>query len=329
MKQLFTTITFLCLMTVFAIAQTNVKLEFNHKQGSQDLKLNQVSATTGGESYNAYRLEYYIAEVALEHDGGQITALDSFWILVNALNPATYDLGQFNITNFEAIYFSIGVQQAFNHLDLNKWPVSHPLGPKSPSMHWGWSAGYRFFAMEGKCGSSVNYVYEFHSLGDQYYFDQRIETAGADVAGDLVITLNADYDRVFDGLTLGTGLIEHGNFPKNIITLENLRDRVFTSYEGNGNSLSPIVGLNDVNQIARTVIYPNPSAGVINIASDNLDLTNADLIVYDYMGKVIFQKEMNSWNGLESINIDQNGFYVLSIDRDGKELIRETIAISK
>lgn len=290
------------------IAQKTVKLKINHKQGTSAFVINQSSKNSLDEDYNANRLEYYMSELTLEHDNGIITEIDSFWILVDVKGASTFDLGQFNITKLEAIHFSIGVEQSFNHLDPSQWMSGHPLAPRSPSMHWGWTAGYRFFAMEGKCGSSLNNTYEFHSLGDNYYFDQRIETSGVDDNGDLLITLNANYDRVLDDVELGTGKVEHGEFPLNVLTLQNIRDYVFTSLEGNGNSLSTVGILENVST-SEISIYPNPSMdGKINIDGGDVDLSQTVIAVYDQTGRLVYQEQNKNWNGIKSIEIVNPGW---------------------
>lgn len=315
--------------SISAIAQTNVKLDINHLQGSQNLAILQPSTTGGGESYNATRLEYYMAEFKLEHDGGSITEIDSFWVLVNGFIPSIIDLGQYNITNLEAIHFSIGVEQPVNHQDPSKWPNGHPLSPKSPSMHWGWAAGYRFFAMEGKCGSSLPYTYEFHCLGDNYYYQQRIETAGSDDNGDLLVTLNADYDKVWESITLGTGLIEHGEFPLNIQFLQNVRDFVFTSEEGNRNSLSPVVGIEEATLQNVIEVYPNPSSvGKVFVKSTE-DLSGSVLRVNDLSGRLITEEFINEFRGVTELEIPTNGFYLLQIVRDNNVLARKQIIVKK
>jgi hypothetical protein len=314
-------------LTSTLFAQSNVKLEINHMQGSSALAMLQNSTTQSGESYNANRLEYYVSGISLEHDGGMVTDIDSFWILVNGFSPSTVDLGQYTITTLEAIHFFIGIEPSINHLDPSQWITGHPLAPKSPSMHWGWSAGYRFFAMEGKCGSSLSFIYELHSLGDNQYFKQRIETSGADDNGDLLITLNADYDRVFDDIILGSGVIDHGDFPKNVQFLRNVRDRVFTSSEGNGNSLSPILSVDENLHSASINLYPNPSAdGKFNIVSAD-DLSGATISLYDNLGRRVERQEVSLWTGSKIMEIDLNGQYFVIVSKNDQVLLNEAIII--
>jgi hypothetical protein len=331
MKKLNLIFAFLLAISTSTYAQTDVKLKINHMQGSKSFALNQQSNSTGGDQYDAKRVEYYISSVKLEHDSGTITEIDSLWILVDVAKGNTFDLGQFNITTLEAILFSVGVDTAVNHDDTGLWPNGHPLAPKSPSMHWGWVSGYRFFVMEGKCGeNSLGNVYEFHSLGDYYYHPQRILTAGSNDTSDLTITLNADYDRVFDNIELRTDLIDHGGYPTNVQFLKNVRDKLFTSPEGNGNSLSPPVGISREVNNSVIQIYPNPSRdGIIHISTSNVDLSGSQVSIYDNTGRIVYETSFGSSEQGLNINLDAKGLYVLTINKDNVVVHRQLVVISE
>ena len=103
------------------------------------------------------------------HDTGKISQATGVYILANASQVLEVDLGSFDVTNVEAIKFSVGVNEPENHEDPTKWDSNHPLYPKSPSMHWGWASGYRFVALEGKTGDQLNKTFEIHALGDDNY----------------------------------------------------------------------------------------------------------------------------------------------------------------
>ncbi len=317
---------FTLMLAMNVSAQQDVKLEINHMQGSNAFDSTQTSTTMSGENYNATRLEYYISEIALEHDGGMVTEIDSLWVLVNANDPQVVDLGSHTITTLEAIHFSIGVDPSVNNDDPALWPMDHPLAPKSPSMHWGWTAGYRFLAIEGECGTNVDNIYEMHSLGNDYYYQQIIQTAGADDNGDLLITLNADYDRIFDDITLGTGIIDHGEFTNNIQSLKNMRDYVFKSSEGNGNSL---VGIESLLPEGSVSVFPNPSEGLINFTSSESNLSGSTIMVHDNLGKLISTNNVINWDGNYSIEIDAPGYYIVSVTRNNEVLLRESVIVSK
>ncbi len=78
-------------------------------------------------------------------------------------------------------------------------------------------------------------------------------------------------------------------------------------------------GVNSVNANETVVAYPNPSSGVFNI-----DLNKTSLvIVYDQLGQVVFQKEMNSGkNEIDLTNL-ANGLYSLKVGAQSIRLIKQ------
>ena len=71
------------------------------------------------------------------HDGGQITLLNNTYVLASG-HITNYYLGNFNVSLLESISFDVGVDQIANSGNTTNYPASHPLGPKSPPMDWGW-----------------------------------------------------------------------------------------------------------------------------------------------------------------------------------------------
>jgi hypothetical protein len=45
--------------------------------------------------------------------------------------------------------FVLGLPEAINHGDPARFPAGHPLDPLHNNLHWKWSDGYIFFALEG------------------------------------------------------------------------------------------------------------------------------------------------------------------------------------
>jgi cytochrome c peroxidase len=50
---------------------------------------------------------------------------------------------------FKAIRFRVGVNAKVDRTDPAEWAPSHPLHPDVCGLHWGWSSGYVFLAIEG------------------------------------------------------------------------------------------------------------------------------------------------------------------------------------
>ena len=303
-----------------ASAQTDVYFKINHFLGSNPFAFNTSASNNMGNTFNVKRLQYYIAEIKIVHDGGQITDVPNKWILVNANSTVNEMLGNFNITSIEAVKFGIGVQLSHNHLDPSTYPSTHPLAPKSPSMHWGWSAGYRFLAFEGKQGPSLNQTFEFHSLGDGNYHTFTIATAGKMVGNDLEIELNADYEKALYNIDLSTGNnIVHGETGKAADILVNFSYEVFTSSEGNGS-----IGLDedDPNPFR---MYPNPSNGIFTIEGVE---AGQRIVVYNAIGTVVLDRVYNE-NDQDEINLDNAGVYVVQVLENENVVETERIVIVK
>ena len=230
----------ICVFSTSIFAQNTLQLNINHKLGNDDFSINQASENNLGNYFTVTRLEYYISEITITHDGGLETALEDVYILVNASETTEVDLGSYNINEVENINYHIGVDAGANHEDPAGFPNGHPLAPTFPSMHWGWAAGYRFVAFEGKSGSQNNQqTVELHCLGDSNYWESDIPVSASVENNLIVINIDADYNRVLEGIDVTTGLIVHGEGQFTKKAIENFRDFVFSPTPP-----APIVAIN-------------------------------------------------------------------------------------
>ena len=320
MKKLITTFS---LLTVFLMAksQTDVYFKINHKLGGNSFAYNQTATNNGGlggnSQYQLSRLEYYIAEITLTHDSGQTTVIPSKWMLVNASDTTNELLGNFNITNLQSISFGIGVESFVNHNDPNLYASTHPLAPKSPSMHWGWSAGYRFVALEGNTGTNFSQIFQIHALGDRNYRTQTHNTTGYMQNGDLIIELDADYNDALSSITVNGNLLYHGEQNEASTLLLNFQSLVFSQ---------TAVGLNELhNDLVRFGVSPNPSTGDVRISIDN-SYSNLSYKVMDMVGREVMNGVLeNSSN--HSLSIDQKGIYMINLFENGALIGNEKVII--
>lgn len=287
-------------------AQTSIELHITHRLGGiTEYNKTHVAQNDMGKEFTVTRFEYYISNISITHDGGTVTDIQDHYILANAENDIKEDLGSHSITNVESISFSIGVDTPTNHEDPSLLPNDHPLAPKSPSMHWGWTDGYRFVAMEGKTGPDIDKTYEIHSLGDAYYFQTNVTTTAVMKNGKLVIPITADLTQAVKGIDVAPGLIDHGSTANNIKLLENFRDNVFKS--GDPVSVNNVTASNNAVRI-----YPNPAAAdVINVDFGN-NLKAGIITVSDIRGSIISQNDKAAGADLIKLNINQPGMYFIS-----------------
>lgn len=308
MKKIFTLSMGLLLTTLSALAQNTIKLNINHKLGVNTFSVNQTATNNLGHTFNLNRMQYYMSGFVITHDGAQTTTLTGVYALVDAAAPAQIDLGSYpSITNVEAIKFSIGVNTPENNADPSLWPVNHPLSPKSPSMHWGWSSGYFFIALGGNSSPSLNQQLELHALGNANYFSQTIVTTATVVGVDKIININADYQMALKNITISSGLVLHGSSGANATMVTNFRDFVFTATNLN------TVGVDEktANQNSFT-IYPNPTDNGIFKLTSTLYNDSYSYQITDVTGKVIESNKLNNTLG-QQISIQNKGMYFITL----------------
>jgi len=121
------------LLFLTASSQTNLVLHFDQNVGENPLVLNEeYTHPEEGFNFSITRLQYYISEIEITHDGGQITAIEDTWLLVDAAEQSDFELGSYNISNVEGISFWIGVDEPHNHLDPTKISRGTSIGTSEP-----------------------------------------------------------------------------------------------------------------------------------------------------------------------------------------------------
>jgi hypothetical protein len=310
------------MLSVSIFAQNTLKLNINHKLGTSAFAMNTAAQNNLSNDFKVTRLHYYISEISITHDGGTETMIPSVWVLVNASGATQIDLGSQTITSVEAVNFHIGVDGSHNHLDPASYSSTHALAPKNPSMHWGWTSGYRFLAFEGKGGNSFNQTFELHGLGDANYFKTVIPftTAATAVNSEITLDIDADYTRILEGISVNSGVIVHGETGAEKTAVENMRDYVFTPSA----TLSSTVDISEINAFS---VFPNPSNGATKLTiSTSTDLTY-QVAVTDILGRQIaFFNAVRSNSTLE-LNLNNAGLYFVSLIKEGQPVLTEKLIV--
>jgi hypothetical protein len=293
------------LLTITAQAQQNVTLKINHLLGSSPFAMSQTTSNNLSNQFNVTRLEYYISEIKLVHDGGQITSVPNTWILVDAAQVSSTPLGSFNITTLESVTFAVGVEAPINNADPNLQPTNHPLAPKSPSMHWGWAAGYRFVAIEGNTGTNMSQIWQIHALGNRNYRAQSVVTSGRTVNSVLEVELDADYTQALSGITVNGNLLTHGEFNEAASLLTNFRTGVFTQ---------STVGLNEKKNKVSFTISPNPSNGEVKLSIDR-SMQNVNYKVLDVNGRMVVNGNLTN-TSIDLSAVEKGLYFILLFEKN-------------
>lgn len=306
-------------VAIGALAQTSVSLKINHLLNDEAFEYNKTAQNDLNNSFNIARLEYYISGVKLLHDGGKIISASDVYLLVNG-STSEFTIGSYDITNLEAIGFSIGVNSPENNQDPSKWPSTHALAPKAPSMHWGWASGYRFVAIEGKAGAALNTEYQVHALGNQNYFAQQISTNVTASNNKIEVVINADYAQLLSGIPVQNGIITHGDFDEAPTLLRNFQTKVFTNTEGAGNILS----VKEVEPTSTFTLFPNPSNAYFTIAVEDVNFRNSSIDIKDIAGKLVYKATLQ--NAQHDVSNLEAGVYTVSlVNHDGLQVNKKVV----
>lgn len=300
--------TFFLLASFIVTAQNDLVLNFNHKVGNEALISGQEYHQNDLDySFSIRRLQYYISQIEIIHDGGQLTSIANTWILVNAFENANYNLGSFDIDQVEEIHYWIGVEPEVNHLDPTTYPEGHPLALQDPSMHWGWASGYRFSAVEGKTGPGLVLSYEIHSIGDDNYHQVKLPSSSLADGNQRLISIDADYMGLFKDINVSGGLISHGETGDAAVLLENFSTEVFSQLM--------FTGLETPQQETfEFTIAPNPATiDQAKIYLDQNELSILQVQITDISGRIIEQHFVENHQSEIKLQIKQSGVYFVNI----------------
>jgi len=323
MKKLFLIFQILLFSTFLSWSQNSVQLNINHKLGANNFSLSTGAENNIRHDFEITRLEYYVSEISIIHDGGQETLIPDLWLLVDASVLTQVDLGNHNITSIEKVIFNIGVDPDHNHLDLTTYDITHPLGPKSPSMHWGWAVGYRFLALEGNGGPNYNQLFELHAMGDEHYFNVEIEVNSRAINEQHVINIDADYRRALENIELNSGVISHSEGENSIAVkgLENFRDFVFSASPATAN-------VAELSKQPSFIVLPNPvTDDIVNILFNSPQRNYSKIIVYDLTGKVVYENILQKNTEKAIFQFSKPGFYHLTLVKDGRLIETQKLII--
>ncbi|KAA5536513.1 T9SS type A sorting domain-containing protein [Taibaiella lutea] len=287
-------------------AQKNVTLNITHKLGANNFAFNTTAQNDLTQNFQITRVDYYISGIKIIHDGGQITPVPNY-IMVKGSYNVSEPLGSLNVTNVEGIKFSIGVDTPENNADPST--QFGPLGFQTPSMHWGWAAGYRFVALEGKAGNNFNTEFQLHGLWNENYFQQTVMAPGVVNGDNITINLDADYTQALKGIDVASGPLLHGVNTADLDMLKNFRDHVFKPGSGS-------TAINELSVDKNIRIYPNPGKKEIHIDLSNSSGTVSQYKIMNMQGAVTESGNVLKSNVIALKNTAP-GNYVLALYNKG------------
>jgi hypothetical protein len=302
------------------MAQTNVNIEFNHLLNGNEFNTTQNGINNLGEEFEVSRLEYYVSRIRINFDDGQTQNSAQEYGLIDAFENSSINFGVIDGNQINSITFFIGVDPETNHLDPASWPNDHPLAPQNPSMHWGWTSGYRFLAMEGS-DITTNQNFELHGLEDENYFSVILPVDMEISEGEMTLVIDANYEQILNNIELAQGPLIHGGYGLALVALENMANDVF---EFSGISL----GVSDAFPNVAFNVFPNPTInGLAQITVDGLNNERIDLQVFDILGKSVFEASGIANGKNTQLNLTKAGMYIVRISTNGVTIATQKLVV--
>ncbi len=105
---------------------------------------------SAGELFDVTNWSFIVSHLALIKEDGDTLLLGDGYQWISPRGKRTrFTYKGIPSGSYKGISFMIGLDSAINHGDPNKWPADHPLNPNLSGLHWGWSGGYIFHALDG------------------------------------------------------------------------------------------------------------------------------------------------------------------------------------
>lgn len=217
--------------------KTDVKkftLEFKGLLNDQELPALGVSdyrSKSQNEEITISNWSMILSELSLIKENGELLPLGDGYQWVAFRNNRTI----FNYENipegvYKGIHFKVGLDSLVNHGNPNIWPADHPLNPNLTGLHWGWSGGYIFHALDGmyrEIGSTgLPSSFSFHTatmpMVREYDLLRAFEISQSTVSTG-VIKVHAE--NYFDGkvtIKLKEGSVSHSEGTKEILLMNSI-----------------------------------------------------------------------------------------------------------
>lgn len=305
---------FMCGNVLFA---SPVVLEIKYFVGDKPFVPSEYFTSNDGlQQIQLSRLEFYLSSVRVVANNGQEELLRESFVLANALgNTPTY-VGSTELSNISSVKFGIGVPPIYNHLDPSTYPTGHPLGHQNPSMHWGWTAGYRFVAVEGLArendAATPNH-FEIHTVDDSLYRNAHTPAKTRMNGDTIVLTVKADIGRLLETIRVYTGIINHSAEGEAITVMDNMAQKVF----------SPIpTSVAESKRISSIALWPNPVLNTCNVRST----TTGQLQMIDITGSDVLTTTLQPGENTVNVSMLHTGMYLVVITTpDGRTAVEHLV----
>ena len=317
---------FLLFLPFLGLSQKNIFLKLKPVFDTQSFQTQTVYTGNNGQEVTLDYFKYYLADITIIHDGGQVLTLGETVYLIDDANYTVY-LGAHPVTTVEQVNFLIGVPKRFNTQsgalaqDISSYDASNALSFQSPSMYWGWSSGYMHMITGGKADGNNDNVpesyFELHNLGNnnqQMVTKNNIIQANPN-ANQVDLNFDCHIDRWLNGMNLATLGVLHDETGLNITAMQNVNTQdVFEQ--------PATAGVSIVDQVA---VQLSSQQGAIQCAWVGQH-SETEIMLLDQSGRQIRKQTLgNSAGQFTWISLNPGMYFIQYVDQQGKEQSRQVL----
>ncbi len=184
----------------FAEETSRLTLVIHHLFDGKPLVFGQPTlAAASGERLSVSRLAYLLAEPSVKATGDSpwLANRDWFAFCDATKGDAIQELRGLPRRAFDALKFCVGPDAATDKSDPGIFPPRHALNPLVNGLHWGWTGGFVYLAIEGNA-DALGYSYH---LADAANRMTATLPAAIDLARDTTVEIDFHVDRLFKNVS--------------------------------------------------------------------------------------------------------------------------------
>lgn len=289
--------------------------------GNQFLQLNTYQPLPTGGDIIISVFDYYISELKIYHDGGTVLDKSDTVYLIEP-NNYTLSLGIQPFTQIDSISFLVGVKKSLNTInganavDISSYPENHPLSFQSPSMFWGWSAGYMHMIISAAIDNTSDGVddayFELHNLGFNNVHTIKLNVIPTETnAQQTDIHLRCNIDQWIRGVNFNTVGILHGDIGENAQVLANVN--VYPVF--NQDQTASLIEVEN-----HLLLNWKKSNGTFEFSYQNLK-KGMVFQISTLEGKILYNQKISEENGKVIFNANEKILMLSISDKEGRHWV--------
>ncbi len=156
----------------------------------------------GGQGVEITRLDFLMSGLALKRTDGTWLESSGWYACFRGSEGRCHALLEgVPAQAYTGVRFVVGVDEAGEKADVNRWPATHALNPVVNGLHWGWQGGFIYAALEGHYTKSDGAVggFSYHLAGEKQRMTVELEGA-LDLTRGGTVELVFDVEKVLGGV---------------------------------------------------------------------------------------------------------------------------------